>query len=192
MPQDAVDPILTSAAVVNNLQSIVSREIDPRDTCVVSICSIHSGSASNIIPNNVELLGTVRTFNPKVREVLPEKIERVIAKTCETFRATYEFEYIFGTPATINDAKSSERAERAVRKILGEEGLVKYEKTPGGEDFAWLLEKKPGCLAFVGCRNEANDQKYALHNERFDLDEEAMVNGAALFVQYVLITQSEI
>lgn len=192
MPQDAVDPILTSAAVINNLQSIVSREIDPRDTCVVSVCSIHSGSASNIIPNDVEMLGTVRTFSPKVREVLPEKIERVIAKTCETFRAAYEYEYIHGTPATINDPQSSERAERAVREILGEEGLVKYEKTPGGEDFAWLLEKKPGCLAFVGCRNEANDQKYALHNERFDLDEEAMVNGAALFVQYVLITQSEI
>ena len=192
MPQDTVDPIVTSAAVINNLQAIVSREIDPRDTCVISVCSIHSGSAANIIPNNVEMLGTVRTFNPKVREILPEKIERVIAGTCETFRTTYEYEFIRGTPATINEPGSSARAERAVRDILGEEGLVRYEKPPGGEDFAWLLEKKPGCLAFVGCRNEVNDQNYALHSERFDLDEEAMVNGAALFVQYVLVTQDEI
>uniref|UniRef100_UPI002FDF8D89 M20 metallopeptidase family protein n=1 Tax=Muricomes intestini TaxID=1796634 RepID=UPI002FDF8D89 len=71
MPQDTVDPIVASAAVINDLQSIVSREIDPRDTCVISVCSIHAGSAANIIPNNVEMLGTVRTFNPKVREILP-------------------------------------------------------------------------------------------------------------------------
>lgn len=192
MPHDTIDPIIVSAAVINNLQTISSREISPNETCVVSVCTVHAGTLSNIIPNEVAMTGTVRAFNPAVRDVLPAIIERIISKTCEAFRATYEYEFVYGTPATINEENSSARAETAVRKILGEEGLVKYTKTPGGEDFAWLLEKIPGYLAFVGCRNEAGDMCYPLHHERFDIDENAMINGSALFVQYVLETQDSI
>ena len=136
MPHQAVDPIMAAAHVITSLQTIASREINPNETCVVSICTVHAGTLSNIIPNDVQLTGTVRTFNPKVREQLPEIIERIIKNTCSSFRASYEYEFIHGTPATINEKKSSERAERAVKKILGEKGLIKYEKTPGGEDFA--------------------------------------------------------
>ena len=107
----------------------------------MSICTVHAGTLSNIIPNDVQLTGTVRTFNPKVREQLPEIIERIIKNTCSSFRASYEYEFIHGTPATINEKKSSERAERAVKKILGEKGLIKYEKTPGGEDFCMVIRK---------------------------------------------------
>lgn len=191
MPHQAVDPIMAAAHVITSLQTIASREINPNETCVVSICTVHAGTLSNIIPNDVQLTGTVRTFNPKVREQLPEIIERIIKNTCSSFRASYEYEFIHGTPATINEKKSSERAERAVKKILGEKGLIKYEKTPGGEDFAWLLEKIPGYLAFVGCRNE-EEYIYPLHHEKFGIDENGMINGAALFVQYVLETQNEI
>ena len=134
MPHQAVDPIMAAAHVITSLQTIASREINPNETCVVSICTVHAGTLSNIIPNDVQLTGTVRTFNPKVREQLPEIIERIIKNTCSSFRASYEYEFIHGTPATINEKKSSERAERAVKKILGEKGLIKYEKTPGGED----------------------------------------------------------
>lgn len=192
MPHQTVDPIMVSAHLISNIQTIASREINPNETCVVSICTVHAGTLSNIIPNEVALTGTVRTFNPKVREQLPEIIERIIKNTCSTFRANYEYEFVYGTPATINESKSSARAERAVKKILGEKGLVKYEKTPGGEDFAWLLEKIPGYLAFVGCRNEEKDFIYPLHHEKFGIDEDAMINGTALFVQYVLETQNEI
>lgn len=192
MPHQAVDPIMAAAHVITSLQTIASREINPNETCVVSICTVHAGTLSNIIPNDVQLTGTVRTFNPKVREQLPEIIERIIKNTCSSFRASYEYEFIHGTPATINEKKSSERAERAVKKILGEKGLIKYEKTPGGEDFAWLLEKIPGYLAFVGCRNEEEEYIYPLYHEKFGIDENGMINGAALFVQYVLETQNEI
>ena len=192
MPHQTVDPIMVSGNLISNIQTIASREINPNETCVVSICTVHAGTLSNIIPNEVELTGTVRTFNPKVREQLPGIIERIIKNTCSTFRANYEYEFVYGTPATINEGKSSARAERAVKKILGEKGLVKYEKTPGGEDFAWLLEKIPGYLAFVGCRNEEKDFIYPLHHEKFGIDEDAMINGTALFVQYVLETQNEI
>lgn len=192
MPHQTVDPIIAAAHLITNIQTIASREINPNETCVVSICTVHAGTLSNIIPNDVELTGTVRTFNPEVREKLPKIIERIIKNTCSTFRADYEYEFIFGTPATINEKESSKRAEKAVKKILGEKGLVKYEKTPGGEDFAWLLEKIPGYLAFVGCKNEEKDFIYPLHHEKFGIDENGMINGTALFVQYILETQNEI
>ena len=101
-------------------------------------------------------------------------------------------EYTFGAPATINDAGCSHIAEKAVKKILGEDGLALYTKTPGGEDFAYMLERRPGIYAFVGCRNEAQDQCYPLHHKRFDLDEEGMLNGCAFYIQYVLDIQDKI
>lgn len=192
MPQFAVDPIYVGSQVVNALQSIVSRETNPVDTCVVSICTFHSGSLPNIFEESAELSGTVRTFSPELRKELPQKIERIIKNITESFRATYEFEYIHGPAATINDKKYSEIAAGTVKKILGDEGLTTYTKTPGGEDFALMLERKGGVYAFVGCRNEENDQCYSLHHQRFDIDEESLVYGAAFYSQYVFDVQDKI
>lgn len=192
MPHQTIDPIMIASYLITSLQTIVSREIDPTETCIISICSIHAGTLSNIIPNEVELTGTIRTFNPKIRKELPKIIERIIKNTCSSFRANYEYEFIIGTPAVINEKNSSERAEKAVKKILGDKGLIKYPKTPCGEDFAWLLEKIPGYLALVGCRNEEKDCIYPLHHEKFNIDERGMINGTALFIQYVLETQDKI
>ena len=186
MPQFAVDPVYIGSQVVNALQSIVSREINPADTVVISICTFHSGTLPNIFEETAELSGTVRTFNADVRKQLPEKIERIIKSITEAHRATYELEYIHGVPPTINDERCSEIAKKSVINTLGEEGLEIYAGMPGGEDFAFYLENKPGIYAFVGCRNEKNDQNYSLHHQRFDLDEQAMLNGAMLYVEYVM------
>lgn len=191
MPQFSVDPIYVGCQVVNALQSIVSRETDPVETCVVSICKFHCGTLFNVIEEAAELEGTVRTFSPGLRERLPELIERVVKNTCRAFRADYEFEYIFGAPATINDSHYSRVAAESVKKILGDEGLTLYTKTPGGEDFAYMLERRPGIYAFVGCRNEEKDQCYPLHHNRFDLDEEGMLNGCAFYVQYAMDVQGQ-
>ena len=191
MPQYAVDPIYVGAKVVDALQSIASRETSPMDTVVVSICTFHSGTMANIFAETAELSGTVRTFNPQLQKELPGMIERVIKNTCEAYRASYEFDYYADIPATINDERCSEIAAGSVRKILGEEGLIKFAGTPGGEDFAYFLEQFPGVYAFVGCRNEEKDCCYSLHHERFDLDEDALVNGAAFYVQYTLDAQSQ-
>lgn len=191
MPQYAVDPIYVGAKVVDALQSIASRETSPMDTVVVSICTFHSGTMANIFAETAELSGTVRTFNPQLQKELPGIIERVIKNTCEAYRASYEFDYYADIPATINDERCSEIAAGSVRKILGEEGLIKFAGTPGGEDFAYFLEQFPGVYAFVGCRNEEKDCCYSLHHERFDLDEDALVNGAAFYVQYTLDAQSQ-
>lgn len=192
MPHHAVDPIYVGAKVVDALQSLVSREVDPCETAVVSVCTFHSGTLSNIFDRTAELSGTIRAFNPELREQLPEMIERVIANTVRAHRAEYEFEYIMGVPATINDAECSLVAERSVRTILGEEGLVAFAGFPGGEDFAHYMNRIPGLYAFVGCRNEAKDCVYSLHHERFDVDEESMLAGAAFYVQYVLDMQDHL
>lgn len=191
MPQYAVDPIYVGAKVVDALQSIASRETSPMDTVVVSICTFHSGTLANIFAETAELSGTVRTFNPQLQKELPGMIERIIKNTCQAYRADYEFDYYSDIPATINDERCSEIAAESVKKILGEKGLVKYAGSPGGEDFSYFLEKFPGVYAFVGCRNEEKDCCYSLHNERFDLDEDALVNGAAFYVQYVLDAQEK-
>ena len=192
MPQFSVDPIYVGCEVVNALQSIVSREVDPVETCVISVCKFHAGTLFNVICESAELEGTVRTFSPEMREKLPEMIERVIKNTTAAYRANYEFEYIYGSPATINDEYYSDIAAGTVKKILGDKGLTKYTKTPGGEDFAYMLEKAPGIYAFVGCRNEEQDQCYPLHHDRFDLDENGMLNGCAFYVQYTLDVQDKV
>lgn len=189
MPQYSVDPIYVGAKVIDALQSLVSRETNPMDTVVISICTFHAGTLANIIAESAEMSGTVRTFNPELQKKLPGMIERVIKNTCEAYRASYELDYYTDIPATINDKRCSEIAEESVKKILGEEGVIHYEGTPGGEDFAYFLEKFPGIYAFIGCRNEEKDCCYPLHHQRFDLDEDALPNGAAFYVQYLLDAQ---
>ena len=191
MPQFAVDPIYVGSKVVDALQSIVSREVNPNDTVVVSICTFHAGTLANIIAETAELTGTVRTFNPQLAKDLPGIIERVVANTCAAYRATYEFDYYTDIPATINDERASAVAEESVRKILGEEGLTKYTKTPGGEDFAHFLERSPGVYAFVGTGNPEKDTCYSLHHECYNSDEDSLVNGAAFYVQYLLDAQEK-
>lgn len=192
MPADAIDPIVASSILVSSLQTLVSRELPPMEPCVISVCSFNSGSAANVIPDVAVLEGTTRSFNNEIRESYPEKLERVIKNTCETFRTDYNFEYYPGTPATINEENSSALAQDAVRKILGEEGLVKADPSMGGEDFAKMLAKIPGCIAFIGTRNVEKGKVYSIHNPKFDIDESVMKNGVAFFVQYVLDMQYKI
>lgn len=190
-PNLAVDPIYVGSKVIDALQSITSRETDPNETVIVSVCTFHAGTLPNVIPETAELSGTVRTFNSELAAKLPETIERVIRNTTAAYRADYEFDYYTNIPATVNDARCSKIAEKSVRSILGDEGLTEYYKSPGGEDFAYFLNRFPGVYAFVGCRNEEKDCVYALHHDHFDLDEEGMLNGAAFYIQYLLDAQEE-
>lgn len=192
IPDQAVDPIVVAASLVNNLQSLVSREIPSKEPCVVSICSINSGNSANVIPDFAILEGTTRTFNNDIRNSLPKKIERIISNTCKAFRADYEFIYHEGTPPTINEEESSKIAEESVIKALGEDALIKHDPSMIGEDFAKLLGIIPGCLAFVGTRNEEEGKIYPNHNPKFDIDECSMKYGSAFFIEYVLNMQNKI
>ncbi|HLR20395.1 MAG TPA: amidohydrolase, partial [Tissierellaceae bacterium] len=192
MPHGSVDPVMMSAALISNLQTLASREYNPMDTFVLSVCTLDAGTVPNIIPEKVIMEGTTRTFNDEVRDLLEGKMERVIENTVKTFRGDYKFKYNYGTPATINNELASKVAERAVVNALGEEYLYDYPATMGGEDFAKFLQKVPGCFGFLGGRNEEKDQSYAHHNPKFDVDEDAMKNGVAFFIQYVLEMQEEL
>lgn len=186
LPHQGVDAVVAASAIVMDLQSVVSREISPLESAVVSVGSFHSGTRFNVIANEAVLEGTTRCFNPQIREAFPAIIERIVKNTAKSYRAQAEIEYNLGTPATINDAGCSKIAEKTVEKVLSKEGVIKMEKVTGGEDFAMFAEKAPAVMAFVGIRNAEKEAHYPHHHERFNMDEDALEIGTALYAQYAL------
>jgi amidohydrolase len=186
MPHQGVDAIVAASAIVMDIQSIVSREISPLDPAVVSIGMFNSGTRFNVISNEAVLEGTTRCFNKDVRDKFPGIIERVVKNTAKSYRAKAEVEYTYGTFPTINNEYCSKIAEKSVEKILNREAITLFEKITGAEDFSYFLEKAPGVLAFVGIRNEAKQACYPHHNANFQMDEEALEIGTALYAQYAV------
>lgn len=186
MPHQTVDTVVAASALVMNLQTLISREVNPRESAVVTVGKLIAGSRFNVIAAEATLEGTTRTFNEEIRAQFPEIINRIVENTANTFRAKGELEYKLATPVTINDSNCSKIAEQSVRKILGEEGLTKLDKLTVTEDFGFILQKVPGVLAFVGVRNDKKGINYPQHHERYDIDEEALEIGTALYVQYAL------
>ena len=130
--------------------------------------------------------GTTRCFNPEIRGNFLKIIERIIKNTAASYRAEARLEYTLGTPPVINDGECSKIAQATTEKLFGYEGLGYMEKVTGGEDFAYFMEKAPGALAFVGIRNEEKEAAYPHHHPRFNMDEDALEMGTALYAQYAL------
>lgn len=185
-PHNGVDAIVAACAVVEQLQTAVSRKVDPLEPVVVTIGTIHGGTASNIIADEVQLSGTVRCFNKDLRADLPRILEDLAVTTAQAHGATCEFKYAPCAPPVINEASSTAIAQKAVTDLFGADKLVHLEKTMGGEDFSWFLEKIPGCYIFVGARNEAAGKCWPHHHACFDVDERSLVNGTALLVKLAL------
>ena len=183
-PHRSVDAIVAACAIVEQLQTAVSRRIDPLEPAVVSIGTIQGGTLSNIIASEVAMSGTVRCFSPELRAQLPDMLKDIACKTAAIHGAECEFEYRPCTPPVINQRESVQIMRGSAEKLFGENSLVHLEKTMGGEDFAWYLQKFKGCFAFVGCRNEAEGKCWPHHHECFDVDERALINGAALLAQF--------
>lgn len=186
LPHQGVDALLTASSIVTNLQTIVSREISPTDSAVVSIGTFNSGTRFNVIASEAKLTGTTRCFSAEVRDNFPKAIERIASSIANSYRAKVKVDYTFGTPPVVNDGESSELAAKTVEKLFGPESITFIEKLTGGEDFAFYLEKAPGVLAFVGVRNAEKDCHFPHHHERFNIDEDALEMGTALYVQYAL------
>ena len=182
-PHQSADAIVAACGVVSALQTVVSRNVNPLKPAVVTIGTIAGGTSSNIIANEVKLSGTVRSFCPDVRDAMENRLKEVCCTTAQAYGTTCDFEYCRCTPATINEAASTEMAQKAVAQLFGNEAMVHLEKTTGGEDFAWFLERIPGCYLFVGARSEEKGRCWPHHHECFDIDEDALVNGAAVLVQ---------
>jgi amidohydrolase len=183
IPQQTVDPIAVGAQVVTNLQQIVSRGMDPIDSVVVSVTQFHAGTTHNVIPEVVEMNGTVRTFDPALRTRVPQLMERVIKGVTEAHGATYEFTYERGYRPVINDAEVTREMAEIVEAVCGPDVLVTLRPTMGGEDFSAFLQKAPGSFFFIGAGNASKGIVHPHHHPRFDIDERALDTGVRIFVE---------
>ncbi|WP_342539040.1 M20 family metallopeptidase [Sporosarcina sp. FSL K6-1540] len=182
LPHQTVDAIAIGAQVVSNLQHIVSRNMDPLDSVVLSITKFASGSAMNIIPDSVEMGGTVRLFSTEHRIIIRELMERIIKGITEAHGASYFLTYNDGVDPVINDEKVSRVIEETVRELWGTQALTQMKPNMGGEDFSAFLKKAPGTFFFTGSGNSGLATDYPHHHPRFNIDESALSDGMNMFV----------
>lgn len=184
-PHQTVDPVVVAAHVVLALQSLVAREADPVDQAVVSITSVHGGSAYNIIPDEVALKGTLRTFRAETRAALRDRILELADATARAHRASLRSVWTDGSPAVVNDAEVVERLRPVLAEVVGPERVLGMAQQMGGDDMALWLERAPGAYFFVGSRG-SDASAYPHHHGRFDLDEAALPIATEALARSVL------
>lgn len=185
-PHQTVDPIIIATNIISALQTIVARGVDPMEQTVVSVCNIHSGFADNVIPDTCELGGTVRTFDPELRDFAQERLTTIATSIAKSFGAVAEVEYNRGYPATINDAAMAELVREAAAEAVGEDLVKEGEPGMGAEDFSYFLNERPGAFWNVGTRNEEKGIVWPHHHPRFDVDEDGMSYGIKTMVNVAL------
>ena len=180
-PHLTIDPIVAASQIVTALQSITSRNVAPLASAVVSVTTIHSGTAFNVIPQEAELTGTIRTFDLDVRKKVLERFEQIIRGVGEAMGCQMEIDVKRVTPAVINDNSISEKVQKTAHQLLSDSTIdTAPYMTMGAEDMAFMQEKVPGCYFFIGSNNKEKHLDYGHHHPKFDFDEEALVRGTAL------------
>lgn len=182
-PHKTRDPIIAAAQLVSALQTIVSRNVAPLDTAVVSVGSIHGGDAFNVIPPTVEMEGTIRTFKKDTQEKVTLRLREICEGVASALQCKADLEIKPMTPVVDNDPALADRIATIAAGVLGVENVKRDERTMGAEDMARLMDDIPGCYFFVGSANAERDLAYPHHNPRFDIDEEAMVIGATILAE---------
>jgi amidohydrolase len=183
MPHTAVDPILAAAQIIVNSQSIVSRNVDPLKPCVVTFGTINGGTTHNIIPAEVTMSGTLRTFDSAVQVLAERRLREIAEETAKAFGASCLVEYVTGYPAVVNDAAMVDFASGVAQRVLGERCLWPFDPVMGGEDFAYYLQKVPGAFIFLGA---GDGLEFPHHHPAFDIDEKALPLGALLLTSLAL------
>ncbi|RLC86594.1 MAG: amidohydrolase [Chloroflexi bacterium] len=181
-PEDTVDPIVVAATIITALQTIVSRNVGAQETAVITVGMIHSGDAFNVIPDEARLAGTVRSYDPRVREILLRRLREVLEGTARVMGATAVLKMYPVTPALVNDAATTGVVQDAIRETLGAEALHVGLRSMGGEDAAFFLNEVPGCYFFIGS-TPPGQEKVPHHNPRFDIDEQALPIGVAIMAE---------
>jgi amidohydrolase len=174
MPHLCKDALEVGTQVVNALQRIASRHMDPLEPTVVTVGTFHAGTAFNIIPGEAELSGTTRTFNPETWKTWEARLEKVVRGVCESMGVDFELKYSQGYPVTINDESAAEVVRRCAAKVVGEDRVVEPPKTMGGEDFAFYAQKSKGCFFALGVGREG---AAPVHNPKFDFNEDVLLLG---------------
>ena len=189
MPHMGIDPVPIACQVVQGFQSIVSRNKKPLDAGVISVTMIHAGEASNVVPDACELQGTVRTFTTEVLDLIERRMRQVAEHTCAAHEARCEFELVRNYPPTVNSPAEAAFARQVMVDILGEDKVLAQEPTLGGEDFAYMLQAKPGAYCFIangdgGHRDMGHGAgPCTLHNPSYDFNDALIPLGATYWVR---------
>ncbi|GKW45164.1 amidohydrolase [Planococcus sp. NCCP-2050] len=184
IPEDCIDAAVIASSFVMNVQSVVSRTIDPQQPAVVTIGKMIVGTRFNIIAENAEIEGTVRCFDAATRDHIEKQLEVYAANTAAIYGGTATVEYIRGTQAVINGEESAALVQQVASEAFGEGSIYNEKPTMGGEDFSFYLDEVPGSFALVGSGNTEKDTEWAHHHGKFNIDEDAMATGAELYAQY--------
>jgi hippurate hydrolase len=179
-PHKCIDSVLVGAQLITALQSIVSRSVDPLDSAVISICEFHAGNARNVIPQTAELKGTVRTLKPDVRQLIEKRVREVVAGVAQITGATIDLNYERGYPVTINHASQTDVATKVAKEIAGDANVHEMPPMMGAEDFAYMLEARPGAFIFCG-----NGDSAGLHHPAYNFNDEAIVYGTSYWIKLV-------
>lgn len=178
-PHLAVDPIVVAANLVMTLQTVVSRSVNPTETAVVTVGTIHGGTASNVIPERAVIAASVRSFSPDVRKTLEQRIRTIAGAIAEAHGAKVDIAWEHGYPVVVNAAAETEFATEVVRELVGEANVGECPLIPGSEDFSYFLEHKPGCFLRLG---NGEDSAF-LHNPKYDFNDASLTTGAALWAR---------
>jgi amidohydrolase len=186
-PHLSIDPVLASAQIINALQGIVARNVEPLKTAVVSVTTIHGGEAFNVIPPAVEMTGTIRTFEPQVRERVLQRFEETVHGVAGAMGCTASIKMERVSPATVNQAETSSHVQACARQLFPDAKVETGNNiTMGAEDFAFLLEKVPGCFFFIGSANPEKGLDAGHHHPKFDFDEVILPCATALMTASVI------
>ena len=180
-PHETVDPVVAIVAMVQAVQTIIPRNVYALDEAVISVTMIHTGTASNIIPETGTFTATIRAFSPEVRELLKKRFHEIVEGTAMAFGVKAEVDYDWGYPATINTEKEALFAASVAREISGDQAVNEYSnREMGSEDFSYMLEQRPGAYLFLGIGPGAG-----LHHPAYDFNDEAAPYGASFFAKLV-------
>jgi amidohydrolase len=189
-PHKGIDPIMVAVQIAQSWQTIVSRNVSPVESAVLSVTQIHSGSATNVIPDKATLIGTVRTFKTDVLDLIETNMQRIAKGTAEAFGATLDFRFQRNYPALVNHPKETALCARVMQGVVGADQVqVGIEPTMGAEDFAFMLRAKPGCYVFIGNGDGSHrDHGHGLgpcnlHNTSYDFNDQLLPLGATYWVQ---------
>jgi amidohydrolase len=191
-PQKGIDPVMIAVQIAQSWQTIVSRNVNPLEPAVLSLTQIHSGSATNVIPDDAKLIGTVRTFSTEVLDLIEARMEKIAKATAAAFDAEVDFKFKRNYPPLINHEKETQFAVQVMRDLVGTEQVnAQVEATMGAEDFAYMLQHKPGCYVFLG--NGDGDHRSVghglgpcnLHNPSYDFNDDLLPIGASYWVRLV-------
>jgi amidohydrolase len=186
MPHLVVDPVVACAQIISALQTIASRNVEPVDAVVVSICSMQTSQvgAFNVVPDAVHLVGTVRSFRPATRDLAEQRLRQICSKVADAMGCSTEITYVRGYPATINSAREAQFAARVGERLFGKGNVItEHEPTMGGEDFSYMLQARPGAYVFLGQGGAPGG--CFLHNPHYDFNDEVIPLGAGYLAALV-------